>query len=109
MTGTQAALVWCPFPDAASARTAAEQLLKDRLIACANILPEVESIFAWQGEFSSARETATVFKTRSDKLAALVTRLGEIHPYDAPSIIGWHCDAAHSATMNWLGDTLDEN
>ncbi|MFU7527065.1 divalent-cation tolerance protein CutA [Qipengyuania sp. ASV99] len=108
MNGALAALVWCPFPDAASARLAAEQLLADGLIACANILPEVESLFAWEGQISAARETAVMFKTSSGKLATLISRLGELHPYDAPSIIGWCCDAAHPATMNWLGDTLGD-
>ncbi|TAD80777.1 MAG: divalent-cation tolerance protein CutA, partial [Sphingomonadales bacterium] len=44
-----AALVWCPFPDTDSARTAADALLDDALIACANILGEIESRFVWEG------------------------------------------------------------
>lgn len=108
MSGVLDALVWCSFPDAMSARTAAQQLLQEGLIACANMMPEVEPVFVWEGQFSATRESATLFKTNSDNLAALVTRPGGIHPYDTPSVFGWHCDAAHPTIMNWLGDTLGE-
>ena len=97
-----AALVWCPFPDNDSARAVAGQLLDEQLIACANILGAIESHFVWEGARATGTETAVLFKTTSECLAALVARLGELHPYDTPAIIGWRCDAAHPATMAWL-------
>lgn len=97
-----AALIWCPCPDADTARQIAGQLLADGLIACANILPEMESLFLWQGEADTARETAVLFKTTSDKLEPAIERLGALHPYETPAIIGWHGDAAHPATLQWL-------
>ena len=103
MTDVKAALAWCPFPDAASARQAAATLLDEKLIACANILPGIESVFEWRGGVSSGTEVAVLFKTTSACLDALTTRLAECHPYDTPAIIGWHCDAAHPGTLKWLG------
>lgn len=97
-----AALVWCPFPDRGSARRVAGQLLDERLIACANILGDIESHFVWQGALASGTETSVLFKTTADRLPAAITRLGLLHPYDTPAIIGWRCDAAHPASMAWL-------
>lgn len=97
-----AALVWCPFPDIECARAISGQLLDERLIACANILGPVESHSVWQGVRTSGMETAVLFKTPADLLSALVARLGLLHPYDTPAVIGWRCDAAHPATMAWL-------
>lgn len=105
-TAPDAALVWCPFPDAASARLAASQLLGERLIACANILPAVESLFEWDGAIHSADEAAGLFKTTAAQLDRVVERLGELHPYDTPAILGWRCDAAHALTLNWLGEIV---
>lgn len=99
---TAAALVWCPFPDAESARQIAGQLLDERLIACANILGNIESHFVWDGARATGHETAVLFKTTSSLLDDVVARLGALHPYDTPAIIGWHCDAAHPATGAWL-------
>ena len=97
-----AALVWCPFPDADSARRVAGQLLDEALIACANILGPVESHFVWDGERSSSSETAVLFKSTAAHMPLVVARLGVLHPYDTPAIIGWHCEAAHPATLAWL-------
>jgi len=104
MTADQpgAALVWCPFPDSPSARAAAELLLGVRLIACANILGAIESLFVCDGARASSTETAVLFKTTAENLPAVVAWLGKHHPYDTPAIIGWRCDAAHPATLAWL-------
>ena len=106
MTGTQAALVWCPFPDRETARSAAEIALSEKLVACANIFPEIESLFIWAGAASNASECAALFKTTADKLDVLIIRLGELHPYDTPAIVGWRCDAALPATLQWLGAAI---
>jgi periplasmic divalent cation tolerance protein len=100
-----AALVWCPFPDAVSARAAAERLLGERLIACANILGAIESHFMWEGARTSAAETAVLFKTTTELLTTVVERLGHLHPYDTPAIAAWSCDTAHPATLAWLAAT----
>lgn len=103
-----AALVWCPFPDADSARSAADALLDARLIACANILGTMESRFIWEGARAAGSEVGVLFKTTAQQLDTVVARLGALHPYDTPAIIGWHADAAHPATAAWLAATIPD-
>ncbi len=97
-----AALVWCPFPDAESARAAAGALLDEGLIACANILGPIESHFVWEGARASGSEVGVLFKTTAERLEAVVERLGELHSYDTPAIMGWRVNEAHPATLAWL-------
>lgn len=97
------ALIWCPCPDQESARRIAGQLLADGLIACANILPQVESLFLWEGKADSAQEVGMLCKTTPAQLEAAIARIGTLHPYETPAIIGWHADAAHPLTAQWLG------
>jgi periplasmic divalent cation tolerance protein len=97
------ALVWCPFPDEASAQAAAEVLLDEGLIACANLLPAMTSIFVWQGQRQRERETGALMKTNAELLAKAIARLAALHPYDTPAILGWRCDEAAPATLAWLG------
>ena len=104
-----AALVWCPFPDRDIARSLSTRLLEEKLISCANILPDIEALFEWEDEISSATEVGVLFKTSAQKLGELVTRLGDVHPYDTPAIVGWRCDTAHPATLRWLSETLAMN
>lgn len=112
MTGRKkesgAALVWCPFPDAETARAIAGDLLERELIACANIIPAIESVFMWNGELDRSTEVAVLFKTTQNCLDALVSRLGEAHPYDTPAIVGWRCDASLPATLSWLNAVTRE-
>jgi len=96
------ALVWCPFPDREAARSIAAILLDEKLIGCANILGEVESLYVWDGERGEARETGVLFKCDASALDNVVDRLGALHPYDTPAILGWKCDAAPQATRAWL-------
>jgi periplasmic divalent cation tolerance protein len=101
-TGTGPALVWCPFPDDDSAARAARVLLDEGLIACANILPPMSSLYVWRGQSGDESEVGVLFKTNSARLPRVSLRLAELHPYDEPAILGWHCDAA-PATAAWLG------
>lgn len=96
------ALIWCPFPDRDSAEAVAKTLLDEAYIACANIVPEIVSLFVWKDEREEAMEAAVLFKTNSALLEAAIERLYVLHPYDEPAIVGWRCDAAASPTATWL-------
>lgn len=97
------AMVWCPFPDGEAAAVAAKTLLDERLIACANVLPAMHSLFEWNGERGEATEVAMLLKTDAALLDSAIARVAQLHPYREPAVIGWRCDAAHPATAAWLG------
>ena len=97
------ALIWCPFPDGDSAREAATALLDEGLIACANMLGGMQSLFEWNGERGEAQEIGVLLKTNDTVMEPAIARLAELHPYDEPAILGWRCDTAAPETAAWLG------
>jgi len=97
------ALIWSTFASEADAEGAANALLDEGLIACANLFPGVRSLYAWNGERGESREVGALFKTDARVLDRAVARLAELHPYDSPAIVGWRVDAAAPATAQWLG------
>jgi periplasmic divalent cation tolerance protein len=97
----EAALIWCPFPDEEQARAAVAALLDERLIACANMVPGMRSLFAWEGERSSSQECGALLKTTQARLAAAMERLEMLHPYDTPAITAWPVTTT-AATGDWL-------
>lgn len=97
------ALIYTPFPDRESARAVAVTLLNERLIACANLLDEMESLYEWNGEQGEGREIGVLFKTDASMLERAVARIEALHPYDTPAVLGWKCDAAGAETAAWLG------
>ncbi|MCJ2179878.1 divalent-cation tolerance protein CutA [Novosphingobium album (ex Hu et al. 2023)] len=100
--GPGAALIWCPFPGKEEALGAIHILLDEGLIACGNVLPDMTLVFAWNGERDTERETGTLLKTNTDLLGRAVLRLTELHPYDEPAVLGWHCETASPGTLTWL-------
>jgi len=96
------ALVWCPFPDEASARTVTDRLLDEGLIACANLFPGMVSLFVWHGERGEAREVGVLFKSAGDRLDSVIQRIEALHPYETPAILGWRCESASESTRAWL-------
>jgi len=96
------AVFWSTFANEADAERAANALLDEGLIACANLIPGVRSIYRWNGEKGEDREVATLFKTDARLLDKAVARLSELHPYETPAIVGWQADAVAPGTAEWL-------
>lgn len=101
------ALIWCPFASEQDAARAAEMLLDEKLIACANILPQMRSLYIWNGERGEGEEAGVLFKTDAALLDAAIARLAEIHPYDEPAAIGWRAEAAPPGARNWLAGLVE--
>ncbi|MEZ5680997.1 MAG: divalent-cation tolerance protein CutA [Erythrobacter sp.] len=98
------ALIYCTFPDEKIAMGIGRTLIDEKLIACINIGGAIRSLFSWRGETDEGEEIAAVLKTDRALLEQAIARLEDLHPYDTPAILGWHCDAAGSATQAWLGE-----
>jgi periplasmic divalent cation tolerance protein len=75
------------FPDAAAARKAVRTLVEERLIACGNIVPGVESIYEWKGAIEVGTEVMVICKTTSAAADAAQYRLRALHPYEVPEIL----------------------
>ena len=101
-----AALIWSPFESEEAAVKAASQLLDEGLIACANLVPGVRSLYIWQGERGEARECGALLKTDASLLDKAVARLAAIHPYETPAVAGWRADAVPPSTSAWLGELV---
>ena len=75
------------FPDADTARKAVRALVEERLIACGNLIPGVESIYEWKGALETSAEVMTVCKTTASRANAAQARLRALHPYEVPEIL----------------------
>lgn len=99
-------LVFCTFPDAASARQIGTVLVEKQLAACVNLIPGVESVYRWQGKVESASEVLAVFKTSAAVLPDFERELAGLHPYDVPEIIALEPAAMAENYADWLFGSL---
>ncbi|NIX76620.1 divalent-cation tolerance protein CutA [Microvirga terricola] len=95
-------LVYTTFPDVDTALSIGETLVRDRLIACINILPGMISLYAWQGEIERGHEAVAILKTRKALQAEVHEALKTRHPYDTPAIFFIEPTGADGDTMAWL-------
>lgn len=99
---TDAILILSTFPDIAAARTTVRTLVEERLVACGNIVPGVESIYRWQGAVETSSEVIVIFKTTADSAEAAQARLRELHPYEAPEILLLPVEGGWPPYLEWV-------
>ncbi len=87
-------VVLCNCPPAEAERIA-RTLVESGLAACVN-LSEIQSVYRWKGELCVEPESTLWIKVGADGLAALRTKLEEIHPYELPEIVVLPVDIAES-------------
>lgn len=100
-------VVFCTFPDEASAAGIVRTLVEEKLAACGNIIPGVRSIYAWEGRVEDASEVLVVFKTTGAVYAKLEKRLAKLHPHDIPEILALEAGAAARAYAAWVAACTD--
>ena len=99
-------LVFCTFPDVDQARRIGRILIEERLAACVNLLPQVESIYHWQGAVETSAEVLCIFKTVAQRYPAFEERLRLLHPYEVPEILALTPAAVSSSYAGWLLDAV---
>jgi periplasmic divalent cation tolerance protein len=77
-------------------------LVREHLIACANVIPSVKSIFRWQGRQETSRETMVIIKAREDRFARIEKAIKRLHSYDVPEIIALPVVAGSKEYIGWV-------
>ncbi len=99
---TDAIVVLCTCPNEVSARELAHTLLNEKLAACVNLIPQVTSLYIWQGKMEESSEIQLVIKSRRTLFGILQQRIQAIHPYDVPEILALPVMTGNTAYLAWL-------
>ena len=92
--------------DAKEARKIANGLLQDKLVACANIVAGVRSIFWWQGKIDSSKEALLVLKTKKTLFKKVAAKVKVLHSYQVPEIIALPIAAGSSDYLKWINTSV---
>ena len=95
-------LVYSTFPSPEAAEAVGRELVEQRLAACVNILPRVQSIYHWQGAVESATEIPLFIKSTASNYLALQQLIVELHPNQIPEIIALPIKQGLPAYLNWV-------
>jgi periplasmic divalent cation tolerance protein len=102
-------IVLVTAPNKEEAEKIAHSLLNERLIACANIIGPVHSLFWWQGKIDKAQEHLILMKTRKDLFSKLSEKVKSLHSYQVPEIIAIPIVEGFKPYMEWLESSLKIN
>ena len=100
------AVVLVTAPDLKTARMLATKALKARLVACANLVPRLESHYRWQGKIETSAEVLLVLKTTRLRLRALERLILHEHPYDTPEVLALPLAQGAARYLEWLADSV---
>ena len=107
MMTTHFRLVFTTCADASEARAMAEQLVSQKLAACVSILPNVESVYMWEGEVTQATECKLLIKTKSEKMNLVIQTIKQLHSYEVPEIQVVDVSTGNLAYFNWMDEVLN--
>lgn len=94
--------IWINCPDSETAQRIADQLLEQRLVACANLYPAIQSRYHWKGQIESDTEYPLLVKSRTRLFDAVCDVVTELHPYETPGIMGIPAERVNDDYRDWL-------
>lgn len=94
-------VVLCTCPPN-SAQSIAEVILRDRLAACVNIVPNVLSEYWWDEKINSDTESLLIIKTHEELLSELKDKIRSVHPYEVPEIVTLDITDVNEEYLEWL-------
>jgi periplasmic divalent cation tolerance protein len=87
----------------------AEMMVAARLAACVQILPQMESIYRWQGKIERQQEVLVIAKTAASKFDELEREVRALHSYDTPEIVAFPLTAGSRPYLDWLKTSLTDD
>ena len=99
---TNAYLVLVTIDSEEAAAAMARALLESKLIACANIVPRIRSIYSWEGKIQDDHESLMLIKTTASRMAEIKAEVQRLHSYDTPEVIGFSIDDGLPDYLRWI-------
>ncbi len=100
MKGIKFFYITCPKKK--EAHKIASFLVKKKLVACANIINNVDSVFIWKGKVAKAKEILIVGKTMSKNVQKIIQNVKKLHSYEVPCVIFFDIKNGNTEFLKWI-------
>src|SRR3989338_2477032 len=99
-------IVFITAKDNEEAKRIAHGLLKEKLIACANIIPGVQSMFWWEGKIDEAGEALLILKTKRSLIKKVIKTVKVLHSYQVPEVIALPIIEGNKDYLKWVNESV---
>jgi periplasmic divalent cation tolerance protein len=83
----------------------ADCLVSQRLAACVNMIPGIESVYRWEGRIARDEEVLLLIKTTAERFPELELQVKQLHSYSVPEVVAVEIKQGSSAYLKWLRDS----
>ena len=84
------------------AQVLAEKIVTSKLAACVHIIPNIQSVYIWEGNLQKDTEHVLVGKTKTEKVDSLIEFIKENHSYDTPEVITFEITGGSPEYLKWV-------
>ncbi len=77
-------------------------IVKNKLVACANIIHNVDSVFVWKGKVNKAKEILIVGKTMNKNIPKIIKSVKKLHSYEVPCVIFFDIKNGNTDFLRWI-------
>lgn len=98
----QYSLILTTFPDQKTGQQFAKLLIERHLAACVNVLPDMVSVYQWQGNVEQSPECQLLIKTEAAKFQEVSQVILDNHPYELPEILEVRINGGLPAFLSWI-------
>ncbi|MDI6891921.1 MAG: divalent-cation tolerance protein CutA [Actinomycetota bacterium] len=99
-------VVYITTSDIEEARRIAKTLVEKRLVACANIVPEIESLYWWEGKINREKEALIFVKTVREKVKNVIEEVKKLHSYEIPAIVSFDVSEGNKNFLDWISEEV---
>jgi periplasmic divalent cation tolerance protein len=103
---TDKQIVLCTAGSQDEARKIARHLVEQRLAACVNIVPRVESIYRWQERVESSEEWLLLIKTTLKNFPSVRAAIQELHSYELPECVAISIEDGSPGYLEWIDQSV---
>lgn len=102
----KSSIVYVTTPNDESAKRIARALVTEKLAACVNIIPGIQSIYFWEGRINEDAEYLLMIKTATDKVDAISKFVRENHPYSVAEVISVKIENGNPPYLDWIEQSV---
>lgn len=94
-------------PNIEEAESLAQKIVESKLAACVQILPQIKSVYFWDGKIQTDNEHLLLIKTSDKKFDELEKFIQTNHSYEVPEIVALSAEKVSASYLNWISESLN--
>lgn len=94
-------------PNIEEAESLAQKIVESKLAACVQILPQMKSVYFWDGAIQTDAEHLLLIKTSDERFDELEKFIQENHSYEVPEIVALSAEKVSASYLNWISESLN--